>query len=132
MSKKPKPFYVQHPVIFLDIDGVLNGSARPEDHRTIHADCVLQFNRLLAASCAQVVISSTWRDMVHDGAMTAAGFRHMLASHGVRGCDVIGVTAKDDEIPGRGAQIEDWRKQPRLWSFFLDRYTRVKEILCVC
>ena len=114
MSKRAKPFSIQHPVIFLDIDGVLNGTGRPDGHRTVHADCVFQFNRLLAASSAKVVISSIWRYMVHEGVMTVVGFRHMLASHGVRGCDVIGVTAKDEEVQGRGAQIENWRKRHRV------------------
>ena len=49
-------------VIFLDIDGVLNNFASIERYEdTLDPDCVAVLNGIIAASQAEVVISSTWR-----------------------------------------------------------------------
>ena len=47
---------VQHPILFLDLDGVLNGLDR-DRRASIHPECVEHFNHLLDESRAQVWIS---------------------------------------------------------------------------
>ena len=101
---------VQHPILFLDLDGVLNGLDR-DRRASIHPECVEHFNRLLDVSRAQVVISSTWRGMVETGAMNFEGFGLLLSTHGIRSCEVIGVTPGDDVVERRGAQIDHWCKK---------------------
>jgi hypothetical protein len=49
------------PVIFLDIDGVLNRSGSESDRHTIDPTLLDRFNRLVAALDARVVLVSTWR-----------------------------------------------------------------------
>ena len=68
---------VQHPILFLDLDGVLNGLDR-DRRASIHPECVEHFNRLLDESRAQVVISSTWRGMVESGVMNLEGFGALM------------------------------------------------------
>lgn len=53
------------PVLFLDIDGVLNGHEydREAESSTLHPDCVARLNRVLADSECSVVLSSAWRYM---------------------------------------------------------------------
>jgi hypothetical protein len=50
------------PVIFLDIDGVLNRRVGEGDH-TVDRDLLARFERLVRATDARVVLASTWR---HD------------------------------------------------------------------
>jgi hypothetical protein len=49
------------PVIFLDIDGVLNRSGAKSDEHTIDRTLLHRFKRLVAAVEARVVLVSTWR-----------------------------------------------------------------------
>ncbi len=101
----------ERPLIFLDIDGVLNCHNYDEacESSTINSDCVYRINRVLDATGAMIVISSAWRYMVHGGAMTLGGFGYMLRTHGVRCKDrIIGLTCIDEEIPERGQQIRQW------------------------
>jgi len=72
-------------VIFLDIDGVLNGHEFCEHAKScgINPECVCELNRIIAATDAKIVLSSAWRYMVHGGALTLKGFEYMLRTHGV-------------------------------------------------
>lgn len=101
---------MSRPFLFLDIDGVLNDHDFNDEAKscTLKRDCVKQFNRILRAANPEIVISSAWRYMVHGGAMTLGGFGYMLRTHGVRECDVVGVTPTDEEVKGRGGQISHW------------------------
>lgn len=110
---------MSHPILFLDIDGVLNV---PGDYAP---GCALicpvlaaRLQRVLDRTGAHVVISSAWRYQVLLGAVTVKGFQHMLRSHGIR-CEIEGVTDKDNatqvEATGgatngdeRGGQIRRW------------------------
>jgi hypothetical protein len=95
-------------LIFLDIDGVLN------DHRLqdngycgLKPSCVANFNLLLAElPDLQIVITSAWRYMVLNKAMTLKGFEYMLLVGGVN-CEgrIHGHTRSDEEILTRGLQI---------------------------
>jgi hypothetical protein len=92
------------PVLFLDVDGVLN---RHGDHEAGHAlirpDCAARLQRVIDATNPAVVISSAWRYQVLMGALTVRGFEYLLVSHGIR-ARVVGVTGKEGD-----EQTEDGR-----------------------
>lgn len=112
-------------VLFLDIDGVLNGHFfdRAAESSTINPACVARLNRVLAETRCSIVISSAWRYMILGGAMTLRGFEYMLRTHGVH-CvgGVIGHT-RADTSPGsdyeeRGRQCREWLKDhPEVKTF---------------
>lgn len=91
-------------LIFLDIDGVLNGANLYEGTHTnrIRWECVQQVNRIVAATEAQVVLSSAWRYLIHSRQMKLAGFWAMLHSHGAMGWKMQGLTAPDEHCPKCG------------------------------
>lgn len=74
-------------VLFLDIDGVLNDHTYNEvaGSNTIKSECVEHFNQIIAkVPDLRIVLSSAWRYMVLNQAMTKSGFSYMLRTHGVR------------------------------------------------
>jgi hypothetical protein len=103
-------------ILFLDIDGVLNGHDYLEECRSSKIDraCVQQLNRILKETDARIVLSSAWRYQIHGHAMTLNGFQYMLQTHGivgsVNGCfEVIqDLTCRDEDIPDRRDQIAAW------------------------
>ncbi len=103
-------------IIFLDIDGVLNGHEFLVEAKscTINPECVRRLNRILIETDARIVLSSAWRYMVHGHAMTLEGFGYMLRTHGflgsLNGCErlIIDLTCRDEDIPGRPDQIRAW------------------------
>jgi hypothetical protein len=100
-------------ILFLDIDGVLNGHEQDAwGYNRIQPGPVVHLNRILAETEARLVISSAWRYLVHSGAMTLEGFTYMLITHGI-GCHgrLAGVTCRDEEAGSRGAQITRWLNQ---------------------
>lgn len=88
-------------IIFLDIDGVLNShSPHPNGYCGISPECAQRFNRILEEfPYAKLVISSSWRYLVHNGSMTITGLENLFLSHGLnfRG-KIEGITRKDIEI----------------------------------
>lgn len=70
-------------VLFLDVDGVLNGHER-HANGFCGIDCrkVELLNELVAAVGCRIVLVSAWRYMILNGAMTLEGFRHLLAING--------------------------------------------------
>jgi hypothetical protein len=101
------------PLIFLDIDGVLNGHEfDPVAQSTsLNKYCVEVFNRVLKAVDCEIVISSAWRYMILGGAMTVRGFEYMLRTHGVGPLEdrLVGCTREDEYVATRGKQVEHWR-----------------------
>lgn len=101
-------------VAFLDLDGVLNSfssydwSEGPE--ALLLPRCVANFNKIIEATAASIVLSSSWRHYILGGHMTVRGFEHLLRSHGVRG-SMIGHTCHDSDADTRGQQIRLWRRQ---------------------
>lgn len=93
-------------VLFLDIDGVLNGQV-VRGEPMIWPRCVAELNRVLRETKCDVVLSSAWRVLVKPDLMTLRGFAWMLKTHGVilHG-DLIGVT-EQSERP-RWEQIARW------------------------
>jgi hypothetical protein len=99
-------------VIFMDIDGCLNrhGYDPVAESCTIDPECVRNFNRVLdAVPDAMIVLSSAWRYMVLNGAMTLKGFEYLLRTHGVHCAGrLLDITCPDEEIETRGQQIRHW------------------------
>lgn len=73
-------------LLFLDIDGVLNDhSALPSGYCGIQYALAERLNCILSAvPDAQIVVSSAWRYMILEGAMTLKGFGYVLSMHGVK------------------------------------------------
>jgi hypothetical protein len=103
----PRTVPANPPLLFLDIDGVLNGH---EQHANkfcgIGATQAAFLNQILAdVPDLQIVVSSAWRYMILGGAMTLKGFEHLLQTHGVCAYNRLhGHTEADltDEILGGG------------------------------
>lgn len=73
------------PLLFLDIDGVLN---RHEPHPNrfcgIAADLMTNFNTVVeTVPSVQIVVASAWRYMILDGSMNLTGFANLMQSHGL-------------------------------------------------
>ncbi len=112
--------------LFLDTDGVLN----TRDFNAaalcapIHPEKVARLNRVLRATDARVVLSSSWRYLVHNGEMTRSGLEWLYRSHGLLADRLIGVTRPDKLVGGvvepheRGRQVAEfvrwWNDGPRL------------------
>lgn len=97
-------------IIFLDIDGVLNGHEWREEAGScvISQRCVGHLNTILSATGARIVLSSAWRYMIFGGEVTCKGFGYLLRSHGMRKCEIIDTTCPDEQIEDRGKQIQHW------------------------
>jgi len=98
-------------LIFLDIDGVLNSwEERRNDH--FLPDCVARLNQIVFATGAEVVLSSSWRNLVHEGHMSLFGFDLLLRTHGFRG-KLVGITRQEpeDEREDRFWQIADYVRE---------------------
>ena len=105
------------PVLFLDIDGVLNGHVfHPQaQSNTIDPACVAHLNKVIADTDCALVISSAWRYMVLLGSMTLKGFEHLLRTHGVNAKGrVIGTTGRGEENGNHNDRvrlIRNWLKE---------------------
>jgi hypothetical protein len=112
------------PLVFLDIDGVLNDHTPHENgYCGIEPRLATRFNRILRETSAEIVVSSAWRYMMFGGHMSFVGFANMLATHGLDVIDrVAGFTGRDTMIPSdagqlipkpneRGEQITRWLKR---------------------
>ena len=97
-------------IVFLDIDGVLNGHQFREEAESCGIDplCVNELNGLLRDTGAGYVVSSAWRYMILGGAVTETGFEYLLRTHGVMSGRMLGYTVSDEEVKGRENQILHW------------------------
>ena len=88
-----------NPILFLDIDGVLNDGTWLTDAKSFHIkpQCVKPFNRIIKEIHPDIVLTSAWRYMILAGTMTTQGFQFLLRSHGVS-CDIhiIGITPQSE------------------------------------
>ncbi len=113
------------PILFLDIDGVLNDHTwhQPADSTTIDKPCMDRLNKIIAETGCQIVLSTAWRYMIHNKAMAPIGFYQMLRTHGLdKKAEIIGLThpdevSRDGYTPAdgfahpqstRGFQIKNW------------------------
>lgn len=100
-------------VLFLDIDGVLNDHSVAatrgiSQYCGIQGDKVALLNQVTDKTGCKLVLSTAWRYMIHNEAMTLRGFEYMLITHGLSG-DIIGLTREDrNDGDDRGSQIMDW------------------------
>lgn len=123
-------------VIFLDIDGVLNGHDwdEPAQSNRIRFRCVEQLSRILQATGAKIVLSSAWRYMIHGGAMTHTGFEYMLRTHGASGIvgKIIGVTIRDEDTPGyHNFDKDGWEGRRLQIQTWLDAHSDVKTFVVI-
>lgn len=106
-------------VLFLDIDGVLNGhqfNVRAQSNGILrHA--IKCLNHVVAETDCKIVLSSAWRYMIHGQQMTKLGFAYMLRTHGGVGIRIEDVTCRDEDIHGRGNQIAAWLRTHPVESF---------------
>ncbi len=105
-------------IVFLDIDGVLNDWERswrevPDYNPEFVPCCVKAFNKIIRATEAKIVLSSSWRYGIHRGDFSLRGFGRMLRSHSVRG-ELIGATRPSECDEPRWREIADWLKKPML------------------
>jgi hypothetical protein len=97
-------------VLFLDLDGVVNDNRYDPETATfaLVPGCVERLGRIIARTEARVVLCSSWRYLVHEGLMNLADFEQMLGQHGAQGIQIIGLTPTDEQVHGRGNQIQVW------------------------
>ena len=123
-------------IVFLDIDGVLNSKrfhrerdeACPESESTYDLDwqldcvAVARLNRLIAATEAKIVISSSWRTLLDPSEL-----KRILVEHGLL-AEIIGATphkapemlARYGSFNVRGHEIDYWlRKHPDVDRFVI-------------
>ena len=118
-------------VLFLDIDGVLNGHEFDDEAQScnIRRECVKHLNRVVKETGCRIVLSSAWRYMVHGGAMTLRGFGYMLRTHGlISDCGhahlIVDLTRKDDEsIDPKDLKLDERAKQCREWLEWRSAFT---------
>lgn len=116
---------MQTPVIFLDVDGVLNA----HEFDTVAMSAMIErpmmqrLSWLIRLTRSKVVLSSAWRYIVLRGEAQLSGMDWLLRSHGFPAKTLIGCTREDTMTyrPGytgeeewpvdneRGLQIADWR-----------------------
>lgn len=115
------------PVLFLDIDGVLNAH-QPLDPAVmssiIRADKVKILNAVLKVTGCQIVLSSAWRYMVHRGEMKLEGFSWLLRSHGVFN-RLVGLTRSDTMLEKIVPRIDNPKE---LWTHFPQEKERGSQI----
>lgn len=105
---------MEGPFIFLDIDGVLNGHNfnKLALSNIIDAERVELLNEILLRTDAKIILSSSWRYMIHGNAMTLLGFEYLLRTHGVIAGRLIGATCLDETMwDTRGKQIAHFRQR---------------------
>lgn len=114
-------------VIFLDIDGVLNGHEYDPKAESclIKKECIDNLSKVLTFVDVYIVISSAWRYMISRNAMSISGFEYMLRTHGLAGIKgrIIGITREDRDQCSqteRGVEIEEWlQAHPDVTSYLV-------------
>ena len=89
-------------MVFLDIDGVLAPIRRWDRYGDLEPACIEVLNEIVAGTCADVVISSTWRY-----GKTVAELQAMLEAEGFRG-RVVDKTPTVTPGARRGEEIAAW------------------------
>lgn len=127
---------MNNPDIFLDIDGVLNDHEVANHYCYIKDEYVELFNIFLHAfDSPNIILTSAWRYMIINGAMTFKGFQYLLYSHGINGSLLKGYTEPDEMIPTREAQILNYVNNFKLKNYVviddlplqLDRFVKVEK-----
>lgn len=119
---------MSHPLIFLDVDGVLNAHEfDPEcGCGQIHREKVDRLNRILRATGARVVLSSAWRYLIHRDEMNLMGMEWLLRSHGLLAGRLRGITRMDTKVARR-----DYNGTPSSWAITDERGEQIREWLAI-
>ena len=115
-------------IIFLDIDGVLNGHEwihRKDNGATwsgsrINSEPSRILHRIIEQSSAKVVLISSWRGWINHGSMTPIGFANVLRSHGVESNIVDALPSKDPNLnhgEDRALKLLEWLKNNDCLSY---------------
>lgn len=112
------------PLIFLDIDGVLNDHTVPDGVLCgqIQPCKIAILNDILRATDARIVVSSAWRYLVHRGEMNLRGLSWLLQSHGLLADKLVGITTKDTEPLS-------WDGNPASWVHTEERGAQISAYL---
>lgn len=108
------------PLIFLDIDGVLNNHESHERTKycSINKAYANNLDNLLVELDMSIVLTSAWRYL--SDFMNLKGLRNLLHTHWVDGERLIGWTRKDKgKITDRGLQITEWLEQHHLFKNYV-------------
>lgn len=107
------------PVLFLDIDGVLNSQAfygrrneTRQSFRDLDPSCIECLNEITAKSGARIVISSTWRLTPRFPELVAH-----LKGQGIAG-EIVGRTPRLPHPAVRGDEIFAWMETQIEWPRF--------------
>jgi len=100
-------------IIFLDIDGVLNGHewCHTGEGPRIDSQCARYLEIIVERTGAKIVLISSWRSWINNGLMTPKGFSKVLLSHGCKADVIDALPAKDpdlDHAEDRMIKILDW------------------------
>ena len=87
------------PIVFLDVDGVLN----TVDSHDFNRECIENLNMLIAATDAEIVVSSSWR-IFHDFEDLSA----VLAGAGIEAPIKDVTVVSNCHLCCRGDEIQDW------------------------
>ena len=101
-------------VIFLDIDGVLNNDlCQRASNEPICPENVAQFNRIVRATKASIVLSSSWRLMIgHSNQYkTLSDLQRYLRVKGVQGTIIDTTPDLTGQNKVRGQEISKWLKE---------------------
>ena len=112
-SSPAAPAAAAAPVIFLDIDGVLNRT-RTATHIRLEPDLVARLKAIVASTHCEIVLSTFWRHFEEY-------IRYILHRYGISGASVIGRTpggalreclatdpADEAQYRNRAAEIRAW------------------------
>jgi hypothetical protein len=110
-------------IIFLDIDGVLAPILRWDRYGDLDRACVQVLNEIIAASGADVVVSSTWRH-----GKSVAELQAILDAEGFAG-RVVGKTPSDLVGAYRGDEIAAWlAEHPAAGFVIIDDHADMGEL----
>ncbi|TNE45726.1 MAG: hypothetical protein EP343_26070 [Deltaproteobacteria bacterium] len=101
-------------VIFLDIDGVLNNDlCQRAGNESICPENVEQFNRIIRATKASIVLSSSWRLMIgrSNQYKTLSDLQRYLRIRGVQGTIIDTTPDLTMQNKVRGQEISKWLKE---------------------
>lgn len=114
------------PLLYLDIDGVLNGHDYCDIAQScsIKGTCVGYLNWILHETNCEIIITSAWRYMVHGEAMSLSGFWYMMRTHGLTALDRYG-NERNPFI--RALRKDAWENEPRAKIIAEDRVWWAKE-----
>lgn len=114
-------------ILFLDVDGVLNSHDFSHEAKSgiIHPDKMELLNKVLRITGASVVMSSSWRYLMHRGEVTLEGLDWMMRTHGMMHSRLVGVTRRDT----MEVRMQPWDGNPESWPVENERGQEIADWL---